>query len=63
MDIIAYIYTFRDAWKNFEGFPQKSATLAYVYLASQLPGADPLAAPPKDTANSSMGNSVSTFVW
>jgi hypothetical protein len=27
---------FRDAWKNFEGFPIKSAQMAYVFLVNQL---------------------------
>jgi hypothetical protein len=26
----------RDAWKNFEGFPIKSAQIAYVFLVNQL---------------------------
>lgn len=26
----------RDAWKNFEGFPIKSAQMAYVFLVNQL---------------------------
>lgn len=26
---------FRDAWKHFEGFPVKSAQMAYVFLVNQ----------------------------
>ena len=34
-------YTIRDAWKSYEGFPQKSAAMAYVFLANQLEAEDP----------------------
>lgn len=27
---------FRDAWKTFQGFPIKSAQMAYVFLVNQL---------------------------
>ncbi len=31
----------RDAWKHFEGFPQKSAAMAYVFLVNQLDKENP----------------------
>lgn len=55
----------RDAWKGYEGFPQKSAAMAYCFLVEQLPDQPIDAKAPSSSSNNAeergMGMAVSTF--
>ncbi|CAE7575946.1 ACBP1, partial [Symbiodinium microadriaticum] len=54
-----------DAWKAYEGFPQKSAAMAYVFLADQLEAEDPTKKSGqeliREAGENAMAVTVSTF--